>query len=301
MRNRSVTARMLAGRTSAWRVFAVLALFVAGPDTNSVARGLDARDVEQPVIGRCTNRDMLGAFGFFGTGSVLASPVTGLAGQFGRVGRFTSDGNGHLAFDSRAAFNGIVFHQDFFGTYEMNPDCTFIAKVTLPFSHPSITPFTLVATFFGTMTAQGNEMYDLFADPPGVVIHGRGKKQLVSECRDRDLAGSYQMNLAGSTVDLGFPLPFAGAGVLEADGRGRIEGKFTSNTGGFAVPSTFTGTSTVAPDCSFELAYCIKAADGETCLRNYAVHGVFTNNGESAYIIVLDPVTSVMIGELRLR
>lgn len=301
MQNRVVARRAAHLRMLGLTTLLAGAWLTAQPVAGAKAREGGAADGGQPILGRCTARDLEGAFGFFGAGSVLASPVTGLAGQFARVGRLTADGEGHLGFDSRAAFNGIVFHQDFSGTYTMNPDCTFIAKVSLPFSHPSITPFTLVATFHGTVSAQGNEMYDIFADPPGVVIRGRGKKQLVSRCSDRDLSGSYQINLEGSTVDLGFPLPFAAGGVLDADGRGRISGQLTSNTGGFAVASTFTGTSTVASDCTFALAYCTRDADGEGCLKSYAIHGVFTNHGESAYVILLEPVTSVIMGELRQR
>src|SRR5947209_1688968 len=146
----------------------------------------------------CTDRDLEGAFGFFGSGTVLISPVNGLAGQFSRVGRFVADGAGHLAFSSRADFNGIAFHQDFTGAYTMRPDCTFMVLLDLPFSDPSITPFTLHATFFGILSDRGREMQDLFLDPPGVAIFGHARKQAISQCTTRDLFGSYQIDLNGA-------------------------------------------------------------------------------------------------------
>src|SRR5205807_10565484 len=94
----------------------------------------------------CTDRDLEGAFGFFGSGTVLISPVTGLAGSFSRVGRFVADGAGHLSFSSTADLNGLAFHQDFTGNDSMHPDCTFIVILHLPFSDPSRTPFTPTAT-----------------------------------------------------------------------------------------------------------------------------------------------------------
>jgi len=246
----------------------------------------------------CTDRDFEGPFGVFGSGSVLVSPVNGLAGPFSRVGRFTADGAGHLAFSSRAAFNGIHFHQDFFGTYTMRPDCTFTAIIDLPFSHPSITPFTLRATFLGILSDQGHEMFDISLDPPGLVIHGKARKQIITKCTARDLFGSYQIDLTGSTVDLGFPLPFNGGGRIEADGNGRISGWVVFNSGGFAIPGNISGSYTVATDCTFALNYCVRAQDG-SCLRNYEHHGVFLDQGASAYVIMTEPTTALIIGNLK--
>src|SRR5437879_5736027 len=73
----------------------------------------------------CTDHDFIGVFGFYGTGYVVKSPVTTLTGPFARLGRFESDGNGHLTFFSTASFNGHLIPQDFTGTYSVNPDCTF--------------------------------------------------------------------------------------------------------------------------------------------------------------------------------
>jgi len=249
----------------------------------------------------CTDRDLDGQFGFLGAGTVLASPVNGLAGPFSRVGIFISDGAGNLTFSSRAAFNGIHFHQDFHGTYTMRSDCTFIANIELPFSHPSITPFTLHSRFFGIMSDDGHEMMDLFINPPGVSIYGKARKTMISKCTARDLFGSYQLDLFGSTLDLGFPLPFNGAGRIEADGNGKLSGQVYFNSGGFAVPSPISGTYTVASDCTFELTYCTLGDDGRTCTRTYGNHGAFLDNGGAAYLIVTEPLTAIILGNLKLQ
>ena len=247
----------------------------------------------------CTNRDFEGVFAFYGTGTVLASPVTGLAGPFSRVGILEADGNGHLFFSSRAAFNGIHFHQDFRGNYEVRPDCTTISLLELPFSHPSIQPFVLRSTFLGIVSDQGREILDIFTDPPGVVIYGRGRKLAISRCTARDLFGSYQLDLNGSTLDLGFPLPFSGAARIEADGNGGIIGQGAFNSGGFPVPREIAGSYTVANDCTFEMSFCVLGDDGETCRVKYALHGVFYDSGEAAWMIVTEPKTAIVIGGLR--
>jgi hypothetical protein len=227
--------------------------------------------------------------------------VTALAGTFSRVGVFHADGAGHLRFSSRAAFNGIHFHQDFGGTYTMRPDCTFTAFIELPFSHPSITPFVLHSTFHGILSDGGREMQDLFLNPRGVAIYGKARKQSISQCTTRDLFGSYQLDVTGSMLDLGFPVPFVGAGRLEADGNGKLSGKVFFNSGGFALPFTIAGSYTVATDCTFELTYCTLAEDGKTCQKNYAHHGAFLNDGDAAYLVMTEPQTAVVIGGLKVQ
>jgi hypothetical protein len=280
-------------------VLAALLLATAQAVSTRGSGGADAGQTPGFYKDACTNRDLEGAFGFFGAGSVLASPVTGLAGPFGRVGRFISDGAGNLSFSSRATFNGLGFHQDFSGTYTVNRDCTFTALVTLPFSHPSIEPFTLHATFRGVISDDGKEIQDLFVNPPGVVIYGKGRKQRLSRCTAADFYGSFQFDLTGSTLDLGFPLPFSSLGRLEVDGHGNVAGHVNSNTGGLAVPADVTGGYTVATDCTFELHYCVLSQDGGSCVKNFTHHGVLVDGGDTAFLVVLEPEATTLLGQLR--
>lgn len=247
----------------------------------------------------CTTRDLVGQFGFFGSGTVLASPVNGLAGPFARVGILIADGVGNLAFESQAAFNGIHFHQEVTGRYTMRPDCTFISNLALKFDHPSIQPFTLQVTFLGILSDEGREMVDIFMEPPGVVIYGKARKQGISRCGVRDLFGSYQLDLNGSTLDLGFPLPFTGGGRIEADGNGNIKGQGAFNSGGFPIPADISGSYTVATNCTFEISYCVLAPDGRTCQRHYALHGAFLDEARAAYLIMTEPQSAVVLGNLK--
>src|SRR5690242_20020645 len=150
-----------------------------------------------PGSAACTDRDFVGSFGFYGTGYVVKSPVTTLTGPFARLGRFESDGNGHLTFSSTASFNGHLIPQDFTGTYSMNPDCTFITSLFLP------DPINLPVKFISILTDHGNENRDLFVNPPGVAVTGLGRKQYLAQCSTRNLLGAYSFELSGQILQAG--------------------------------------------------------------------------------------------------
>ena len=243
----------------------------------------------------CTNHDFIGAFGFFGTGYVIQSPVTSLTGPFARLGRFVSDGNGHLSFTSTASFNGFLIPQDFPGTYTVNPDCTFSALVSLP------DPINLPVTFIGILSDDGNEIRDLFVNPPGVVVYGTGRKQKLTECTNRELFGSYQFELSGSTLQPGAGrIVFSGLGRIEADGAGNIIGKLGSNYDGLALQEDISGTYTVQPNCVFQLKY-YTGGEGKGPNDGVTLKGVLIDRGTGAYVMVLDPATATVLGSLKLQ
>jgi len=181
----------------------------------------------------CTDHDFIGVFGFYGTGYVVKSPVTTLTGPFARLGRFESDGNGHLTFSSTASFNGHLIPQDFTGTYSVNPDCTFSTTVYLP------DPINLPVNFISIISDDGNENRDLFVNPPGVVVYGTGRKQNLGECSNQQLSGAYQFELSGAILQEGFAgrIPFSALARIDADGAGNIVGKLGSNYGGLPLPN----------------------------------------------------------------
>jgi hypothetical protein len=242
----------------------------------------------------CTNQDFIGAFGFFGTGHVIKSPVTILTGPFARLGRFESDGKGGLTFTSTASFNGHLLPQDFPGVYTMNSDCTFTAVVSLP------EPINLPVTFLGVLSADGNEIRDLFVDPPGIVVYGTGRKQGLAECTNRELSGAYQLDLAGTTLQAGTArVPFSGLGRIVADGAGNFVGRLGSNYGGLAIPGEdISGTYVVASNCTFQLKY-YTAGEGRTPEDGVTLKGSFIDNGAGAYVMVLQPTTATVLGSLR--
>ncbi len=239
----------------------------------------------------CTDRDFIGAFGFFGTGTVIRSPVTDLTGPFARLGRFESDGNGKLIFSSTASFNGILIPQDFTGVYKMHPDCTFNTTVFLP------DPINLRVNFEGMLSDNGDEMRDLFVSPPGLVIHGPGRKMKLSACTNRDLAGTFHFEIAGSILQPDRSrMPFSALGRITADGAGGFSGKLGSNFGGLtAVGEKISGTYTVASTCLFEMKY-YTADEGRGPNDGVKLKGVLIDGGKAAFVMILEPSIATVLG-----
>ena len=73
----------------------------------------------------CSNATLRGSFGFTSTGTLLALAVAlPFVGPFGEVGRQIFDGKGNTDGTATVSANGNIFKVTFFGTYEVNPDCT---------------------------------------------------------------------------------------------------------------------------------------------------------------------------------
>lgn len=243
----------------------------------------------------CTNQNFVGAFGFYGTGFVIKSPVTTLQGPFARAGRFVSDGNGNLTFSSTASFNGYVFPQDFTGTYTIKPDCTFNTEVFLP------DPINLPVKFIGVLSDGGNEIRDLFVDPAGVLVYGTARKQGLGQCANSDLFGTYQFELSGSTLQpTGNRINFAGLGRLVADGEGNAVGTLGSNYAGLSLQEDVSGTYEMQPNCIFQLKY-YTAGEGTSAKDGVTLKGIMIDGGTGAYLMVLAPNTATMLGSLKLQ
>ena len=249
--------------------------------------GLQAKD-------GCTNQDFIGVFGFFGTGYVVQSTGTPPVGPFARVGTFVTDGNGNLSFNSTANFNGLIAPFDFLGTYTMDSDCTFTAVLHLT------NPFTLDVTFIGGLSEDGNQSRELFTEPPGIVISANGRKQNLGACTNRDLSGFFQLELSGSTLVGTTRLPFAGLGKIDADGAGSFVGKLRSNFGGLSSQENISGTYATAPDCTFQMKY-YTAGEGKGPSDGVTLKGVLTDQGNRAFLMVLDPPSAVVLGSLDRR
>ena len=245
----------------------------------------------------CTDRDFEGSFGFYGTGYVVKSPVTTLTGPFARLGRFESDGNGHLTFSSTASFNGHLIPQDFTGTYSMNPDCTFITSLFLP------DPINLPVKFISILTDHGNENRDLFVNPPGVAVTGLGRKQYLAQCSTRNLLGAYSFELSGQILQAGSAgrILFSALGRIEADGAGKVAGKLGSSYGGLPIPQEdISGTYTVDANCIFHLTY-YTAGEGHGPNDGVTLKGVFIDGGKGAYLMTLHPSSATVLGSLTLQ
>ena len=243
----------------------------------------------------CTNQDFTGTFGFFGAGNVVVSPGITPVGPFARVGYFSADGNGNLAFNSTANFAGFVAPFDFSGNYDMQSDCTFTAKLHLE------NPIQLEVTFVGVLSDGGNEIRDLFVDPPGIVIFANGRKQKLTGCTNKNLSGTYQIEFSGSTLQPGAARsPFAALGRIDADGAGRISGRLTSDYGGIPLREDISGTYAMETDCTFQLTY-YTAGEGRTSVDGVKLKGVVIDGGAGAFLMVLDPPSAVVNGSLKLQ
>ncbi|MCA1593262.1 MAG: hypothetical protein LC754_11555 [Acidobacteria bacterium] len=78
----------------------------------------------QPVAataGRCHLQTLDGAYGFAGSGLVVAGPQTF---PLAIAARLAFDGQGHLTGKGTVSFNGQVDHETMEGTYTVNEDCT---------------------------------------------------------------------------------------------------------------------------------------------------------------------------------
>jgi hypothetical protein len=61
----------------------------------------------------CTDADFAGSYGLLASGAIHLAPDTRVVGPFGRVGRVVSDGAGHLAVQTIASYNGIIFDEPY--------------------------------------------------------------------------------------------------------------------------------------------------------------------------------------------
>jgi hypothetical protein len=66
------------------------------------------------------------------------------------------------------------------------------------------------------------------------------------ECSNHTLSGSYGSTLTGTVNNL----PFAAVNLVSSDGDGNINGSGTIVYNGTVIPSSFTATYTINPDCS---------------------------------------------------
>ena len=72
---------------------------------------------------QCSNASLQGSFGFTSTGTLLALGPP-FDGPFAEIGRQTFDGRGNTHATATLSANGNIFKVTFYGTYEVNPDCT---------------------------------------------------------------------------------------------------------------------------------------------------------------------------------
>lgn len=217
----------------------------------------------------CSLATLNGTYGFIGQGTILAQlpglppPPFPTAGS----GIATYDGNGNFSVKATQSLNGAISTGTGTGTYTVNPDCTYSDVLTVsggPTFHE-----------VGTITGQGifQELHIIDIDPWFINVLTL-KKTPSGRCSLATLKGGYALFGQGMVVPgpPTPPFPVAHSGIVGFDGKGSFSGGETSNSSGVFVPSTFTGTYTVNPDCT--VSAVINFSDGSVLHEAGTITGV---------------------------
>lgn len=190
--------------------------------------------------GGCSLATLKGTYGGLEQGTILVdfgppfppAPFQGLV-----VGSVNYDGAGNLSISYMASFGGLILPGSATGTYKVNPDCTYSDEVPSTDAHR-----------VGVISGEGmlQELHVMFTDY-WVVGSGIRKKTPPGRCSSSTLKGAYAFVGQGTASG---PLPLAHTGIVSADGNGNLSGKDTQNVDGTIIPTTFTGTYVVNPDCT---------------------------------------------------
>ena len=96
------------------------------------AQDRDDRDHHRDHRRECSLRTLHGRYGIFVQGTVLAVPSVHPALPFVVSGIFTYDGEGNVSGTYNQSVGGGISTGAAAGTYQVNPDCTYSAELTLP-------------------------------------------------------------------------------------------------------------------------------------------------------------------------
>jgi len=199
----------------------------------------DYRDHPRGWARECSLRTLHGGYGIFVQGTLVAAPYY----PFVVSGLFTYDGEGNVSGTYNQSVGGGISAGTAEGTYQVNPDCTYSAELTL--SNGS------VVHRVGTITGEGmqQEIHILYTDSSSVAF-GTLKKIRERPCSLETLKGTYALFGQGTIfTSATTSIARATAGILTFDGAGNFSGEDTGNTNGTSAPGTFTGTYAVTPDC----------------------------------------------------
>jgi hypothetical protein len=238
----------------------------------------------------CSLSDVSGSYAFLANGSVFVPP---LAGPFSRIGYFTADGNGGVNIHTLALYNGINFgDENFAGTYTVADDCTFNMTANVP------APIFSPGTFVGQVALGGGDIVFMLTSltsptaPPALTdVVGYGSKRAPGFCNSETLAGSWRMDITGTSGIIPGTSPgttYRQVGQFVADGTSALTASFvTSSNNGTIATQTGTGTYSVNTDCTFNLTYTISGTP-------YGIRGSIFN-GATAYIALNMPGPSTTL------
>ena len=240
------------------------------------------------AIDRCGGQDFQGTYGILASGAVTV-PGFPITGPFARAGQVVADGHGNATFNTTASYNGIFFSEAITATYQVFPNCT------IEFRVDAFDPIFQPAVFDGVIADNKREVQFMITSPPGQTIHATLVKQSQGRCHAGSLAGSYALNMSGTTISI--PLPpapypllggFVRLGKLAADGKGHFTANTFVNYNGFLItPEEISGTYAVKDNCAVTLQYQDLSGKG------WEWKGALIDNSKGADLIVNEPGTVI--------
>lgn len=247
--------------------------------------------------GVCSNATLSGNYGAFERGTFIAvpeeSPLPPAPFPYALVGVATF-ASGTITAYGPASLGGTQIPEiTYTGTYTVSADCTVTGTVT--------SSMGVSFGFEGPITGSGmqQEIHTIDTNAPFVGA-GTFKKIPETACSVATLKGPYGVfgqgtDVSGPPPAPGFDPPFPGAhaGILVADGVGKMSGKDTDDVAGMALPTTFDIAYTVSSDCVVTLTITdtIEMPNGTTMSTTIDESGVITGEGNSQEVhsIITDP------------
>ncbi len=231
----------------------------------------DHRDHLRGWERECSLRTLHGGYGIFVQGTLVAAPYY----PFVVSGLFTYDGEGNVSGTYNQSVGGGISAGTAEGTYQVNPDCTYSAELTL--SNGS------VVHRVGTITGEGmqQEIHIVYTDPTSVAF-GTLKKT-PERCSLETLKGDYALFGQGTIfLSATSSIARATAGILTFDGAGNFSGEATGNTNGTSAQGGVIGTYAVSPECEVSAEITVTSGPNQGLVLDEA--GSVTGEGESKEI-----------------
>ena len=250
----------------------------------------------------CRDSDYQGVFGAIAVGNFISAP--GIPpGPTVRVGLVEADGNGNAKIQATLSLNGLIIKEDYGGTYRIRPDCMMDVTLMIPF--PGV-PTPIPFKFFGVLADDHREAAMILLEPAGADVRITLRKQRRENCTNRDLAGSYMMNMAGSIIarpeqPSGF---FGRVGRATFDGKGKYSAVTQTSYNGVVAPEMLSGVYSVDSSCQLTIAYGVGTAVeidsiDDSSARKFA--GMLTDEGATVDLMESEPAGASIIGTLRLQ
>jgi len=217
------------------RALHLVAIFVLAPFA------VDAQIRPQIDGGTCSTSTLSGTYFYLLSGSVVSGSGVVAYAEFGKV---IGDGNGGVSGQSYASLGGQQTTYSLTGTYIVQSNCA--GSMTLTISPQ-------VAETLSLQIVNNGQAVILATSSTSAVVVGTAYRETAStipvQCGNGSFSGGYGYVLSG-VAPVGSGALYSDAGQFVADGTGNATGMSVENRGGSVSQNSFTGTYSVASDCS---------------------------------------------------